>query len=74
MHRVRNYEQDGGDVHDEDEAHGWYLPLPLGIAEADCLVSVQGNPHQAQAGNVDARSLEILFSKFKIIYYKSVYY
>ena len=28
------------------------------MAEADCLVPVQGYPHQAQAGDVDTGSLQ----------------
>ena len=59
MQGVGHDEQDGGDVNDEDEAPGWYLPASLIIAEADCLVPVQGYPHQAQAGDVDARSLAV---------------
>ena len=59
MQGVGHDEQDGGDVNDEDEAPGWYLPASLIIAEADCLVPVQGYPHQAQAGYVDTRSLDI---------------
>ena len=57
MQGVGHDEQDGGDVNDEDEAPGWYLPASLIIAEADCLVPVQSYPHQAQAGDVDTGSL-----------------
>jgi hypothetical protein len=59
MQWVGQDEQDGGDVNDEDEAPGWYLPASLIIAEVDCLVPVQGYPHQAKAGDVDTRSLDI---------------
>ena len=62
MEGVGHDEQDGGDVNDEDEAPGWYLPASLIIAEADCLVPVQGYPHQAKAGHVDTRALKTINS------------
>ena len=58
MQGVGQDEQYRGDVNDEDEAPGWYLPASLIIAEADCLVPVQGYPHQAQAGDVDTGALK----------------
>ena len=34
------------------------MQATLEMAEVDCLVPVQGNPHQAEAGDVDTGSLK----------------
>ena len=54
---VGDDEDDGGDVYHEDEGDGRYLYDSFIIAEVDCPVPIQGYPHQAQAGDVDAGAL-----------------
>ena len=57
---VGNDEQDRSDVDNEDDTQSWYLHTPLDMTEVDCLVPVQGYPHQAQAGDVDTRALKMI--------------
>ena len=59
MQGVGDDEQYGGDIYQEDEEQSRYLQAPFVLAEIDRLVPVQGYPHQAQAGDVDAGSLKI---------------
>ena len=57
LDRVRDDEDDGGDVNEEDEGHGRYLVGPLVVVEVHCPVPVHGNPQQAQARDVNTRTL-----------------
>ena len=59
LERVRDDEDDGGDVNDEDEGHGRHLAGPLVVGDVHCSVPVHGDTQQAQAWDVDTRTLTI---------------